>query len=213
MALTARVREAAGEPQGALVLFHGRGADEHDLFPLLDALDPERRFVGATPRGPLSLPPGGAHWYVLAGIGTPDAPTFHASYAAASEWLDGFVLEHGVGYDRLVLGGFSQGGVMTYSLGLGQGRPRPAALAVFSSFMPTVSGFELDLSPPLPPVAIGHGTLDPVIGVQWGRQARERLEAVGAEVLYRETPMSHQLDPEFVQDVGAWLGGVIPPSG
>ncbi|MDX6436588.1 MAG: phospholipase/carboxylesterase, partial [Gaiellaceae bacterium] len=72
MALTARVREAAGEPEGALVLFHGRGADEHDLFPLLDALDPERRFVGATPRGPLSLPPGGAHWYVLAGIGTPD---------------------------------------------------------------------------------------------------------------------------------------------
>ena len=213
MALTARVREAAGEPEGALVLFHGRGADEHDLFPLLDALDPERRFVGATPRGPLSLPPGGAHWYVLAGIGTPDPQTFLASYAAASEWLDGFLGEHGVGHDRLVLGGFSQGGVMTYSLGLGQGRPRPAALTVFSSFMPTVPGFELDLSPPLPPVAIGHGTLDPVIGVEWGRQARERLEAAGAEVLYRETPMSHQLDPEFVRDVGAWLGGVIPPSG
>jgi phospholipase/carboxylesterase len=213
MALTARVREAAGEPEGALVLFHGRGADEHDLLPLLDALDPERRFVGATPRGPLSLPPGGAHWYVLAGIGTPDSRTFHASYAAASEWLDGFLGEHGVGRDRLVLGGFSQGGVMTYSLGLGQGLPRPAALAVFSSFMPTVSGFELDLSPPLPPVAIGHGRLDSVIGVEWGRQARETLEAAGAEVLYRETPMHHQLDPEFVRDVAGWLGGVIPPSG
>jgi phospholipase/carboxylesterase len=213
MSLTARVREAAGEPEGALVLFHGRGADEHDLFPLLDALDPERRFVGATPRGPLSLPPGGAHWYVLAGIGTPDPQTFHASYAAASEWLDSFLREHGVGHDRLVLGGFSQGGVMTYSLGLGQGRPRPAALTVFSSFMPTVPGFELDLSPPLPPVAIGHGTLDEVIGVEWGRQAREKLEAAGAWVLYRETPMSHQLDPGFIRDVAAWLGQVIPPSG
>jgi phospholipase/carboxylesterase len=213
MALTARVRPAAGEPEGALVLFHGRGADENDLFPLVDVLDPERRLVGATPRGPLSLPPGGAHWYALGGIGTPEATTFHSSYSAAAEWLDGFLAEHGVGHDHLVLGGFSQGGVMTYSLGLGQGRPRPAALAVFSSFMPIVSGFEFDLSPPLPPVAIGHGTLDPVIGVQWGRQARQRLEAVGAEVLYRETPMSHQLDPEFVQDVGAWLGGVIPPSG
>ncbi|MDX6412610.1 MAG: phospholipase/carboxylesterase [Gaiellaceae bacterium] len=213
MALTARVREAAGEPEGALVLFHGRGADEHDLFPLLDALDPERRFVGATPRGPLSLPPGGAHWYVLAGIGTPDPQTFLANYAAASEWLDGFLREHGVGHDRLVLGGFSQGGVMTYSLGLGQGRPRPAALAVFSSFMPSVPGFELDLSPPLPPVAIGHGTLDPVIGVEWGRQARETLEAAGAEVLYRETPMAHQLDPEFVREVAGWLGRVIPRSG
>jgi phospholipase/carboxylesterase len=47
-----RLRPAAGEPEGALVLFHGRGADEHDLFPLLDALDPERRLQGYTPRGP-----------------------------------------------------------------------------------------------------------------------------------------------------------------
>ncbi len=187
MALTARVRPAADEPDGALVLFHGRGADENDLFPLLDALDPERRFVGATPRGSLSLP------------------------AAASDWLDGFLQEHGVGHDRLVLGGFSQGGVMAYSLGLGRGRLRAAALTVFSSFIPTVEAFELDLSPPLPPVAIGHGTLDPVIGVEWGRQAREVLEAAGAEVLYRETPLYHQIDPEFVLEVARWLQRVIPP--
>jgi phospholipase/carboxylesterase len=213
MALNARVRPAAGEPEGALVLFHGRGADEDDLFPLLDALDPERRFVGATPRGPLSLPPGGAHWYALGGIGTPEPTTFRASYAAASEWLDGFLGEHGVSHDRLVLGGFSQGGVMTYSLGLGRGRARPAALTVFSSFIPSVEGFELDLSAPLPPAAIGHGTLDPVIGVEWGRQAREVLEAAGAEVLYRETPMYHQIDPEFVGEVAAWLQRFIPRRG
>jgi phospholipase/carboxylesterase len=213
MALTARVRPAAGEPEGALVLFHGRGADENDLFPLLDVLDPEGRLVGATPRGPLSLPPGGAHWYALGGIGTPEASTFHSSYSAAAEWLDGFLAEHGFGHDRLVLGGFSQGGVMTYSLGLGRGRPRPAGLTVFSSFLPSVEGFELDLSPPLPPVAIGHGTLDPVIGVEWGRQAREVLEAAGAEVLYRETPMYHQIDPEIVLEVAGWIRRFIPPRG
>jgi phospholipase/carboxylesterase len=213
MALTARVRPAAGEPVGALVLIHGRGADENDLFPLLDALDPERRFVGATPRGPLSLPPGGAHWYALGGIGTPEATTFHASYAAGSEWLDGFLAEHGIGPDRLVLGGFSQGGVMTYSLGLGSGRPRPTALIALSSFIPSVDGFELDLSPPLPPIAIGHGTLDPVIGVEWGRQAREALEAAGAEVLYRETPMYHQIDADFVLEIAGWLRRFIPPRG
>src|SRR3954471_22063069 len=83
MALSARVRPAAGEVEGALVLFHGRGADEDDLFPLLDALDSARRLVGATPRGPLSLPPGGAHWYALGGIGTPEPTTFHASFGAA----------------------------------------------------------------------------------------------------------------------------------
>jgi phospholipase/carboxylesterase len=209
MALTARVRPAAGEPEGALVLFHGRGADEHDLFPLLDALDPEQRLVGAAPRGPLSLPPGGAHWYALGGIGTPEATTFHASFVAASEWLDGFLAEHGVGHDRLVLGGFSQGGVMAYALGLGKGRPRPAALVAFSSFIPTVEGFELDLSPPLPPIAIGHGTLDPVIGVEWGRRARALLEQAGAEVLYRETPMYHQIDPEFAREVSDWLRSIV----
>jgi phospholipase/carboxylesterase len=206
VALTARVRAAAGEAAGALVLLHGRGADEHDLFPLLDALDPERRLVGATPRAPLTLPGSpGVHWYVFAGVGTPERETFLASYAAASEWLDGFLAEHGLGYDALVLGGFSQGGVMSYSVGLGAGRPRPAALAVFSSFMPTVAGFELNLSPPLPPVALGHGTLDPVIEVEWGRRARALLESAGADVLYRETPMGHQLDPAFVRDVAAWL--------
>ncbi len=211
MALTARVRPATGEPDGALVLFHGRGADENDLLPLLDALDPEGRCVGATPRGPLSLPPGGAHWYVLGGIGTPEPTTFHASYAAALEWLDGFLGEHSLGHERLVLGGFSQGGVMAYALGLGKGRPRPAGIVALSSFIPTVEGFELDLSPPLPPVAIGHGTLDPVIGVEWGRQAREVLEAAGAEVLYRETPMYHQIDPEFFREAAGWLRRVIPP--
>src|SRR4029077_14265871 len=129
------------------------------------------------------------------------------------EWLEDFLAEQSLGYDRLVLGGFSQGGVMSYALGLGKGRPRPAALTVFSSFIPRVDGFGFDLSPPLPPVAIGHGTLDPVIGVEWGRQAREVLEAAGAEVLYRETPMGHQIDPSFVGEVAEWRRGIIPPRG
>jgi phospholipase/carboxylesterase len=205
VALTARVRPAAGEVEGALVLLHGRGADEYDLFPLLDALDPERRFVGATPRGPLALPPGGAHWYVLGGIGTPERETFMSSYGLATEWLGGFLDEHGVPPGRLVLGGFSQGGVMAYSLGLGAGRPRPAAIVAFSSFIPRVEGFELDLSPPFPPIAIGHGTLDPTIEVEWGRRARALLEAAGAEVRYRETPMFHQIDPQFVREVSSWI--------
>jgi phospholipase/carboxylesterase len=205
MSLVARTRPAAGAPEGALVLFHGRGADEHDLFPLLDLLDPERRLVGATPRGPLALPPGGAHWYALGGIGTPEPRTFHTSYTAASEWLDAFVAEHGLGFDKVVLGGFSQGGVMTYSLSLGAGRPRPAALIALSSFIPTVEDFEVDLSPPLPPAAIGHGTLDDVIRVEWGRRARALLEEAGADVLYRETQMFHQIDPEFIREIAGWL--------
>ncbi len=147
---------------------------------------------------------------MLGGIGTPERTTFASSFAAAAEWVDAFLAEHGLGHDRLVLGGFSQGGVMAYSLGLGAGRPRPAAIVAFSSFVPTVEGFELDLSPPLPPIAIGHGTLDPVIGVEWSRQARRLFEEAGAEVLYRETPMFHQIDPEFIREVSEWVAAKVP---
>jgi len=202
-------RPAAGEPEGLLVLLHGRGADERDLFPLLDLLDPERRLLGVTPRGPLSLPPGGAHWYVVREIGSPDPETFLPTYGAVSEWLDGL----GFAPERTVIGGFSQGAVMTYALSLGSGRPRPAASIALSGFMPTVPGFELDLEPPLPPVAIGHGTFDPVISVDWSRRAKETLEAAGADVFYREYPLPHAVDPGFLGELAPWIASKLYVTG
>jgi phospholipase/carboxylesterase len=204
MQISSAVRDAEGEPAGALVLFHGRGTDEHDLYPLLDFLDPERRLLGVTPRGPLSLPPGGAHWYKLQEVGFPDRETFLATYEEVGSWLDGFLDEHGIAHDRAVLGGFSQGAVMAYSFGLGKGRPRPAALIALSGFIPTVEGVELDLSE-IPPVAIGHGTYDPVISVEFGRRARQLLEEAGASVLYREYPLPHTIDPGFLIELRDWL--------
>ena len=204
-----RLRPAAGDPDAALVLFHGRGADENDLFPLLDYLDPERRLIGATPRAPLSLPPGGAHWYVVREIGYPDKQTFDGGYDRAVAWLDALAVETGVPAERTVLGGFSQGAVMTYALGLGSGRPRPAGLIALSGFVPTVEGFELDLSPPLPPVAIGHGAYDPVISVDWSRRARQLLTDAGANVLYREYPLPHAIDPGYAAELRTWLASVL----
>ena len=64
--------------------------------------------------------------------------------------------------------------------------------------------------PPLPRYAIGHGTHDPVIGVEWGRRAHELLEGAGAEVLYHESPMPHTIDPRFVVELREWLAGTIP---
>jgi phospholipase/carboxylesterase len=108
-----------------------------------------------------------------------------------------------------VLGGFSQGAVMSYALGLGRDRPRPAAIVALSGFVPTVDGFELDLNRPLPPVAIGHGTLDPVIEVEWGRRARAMVESAGGEVLYRESPLPHAVDPVFLAQVAPWLADAL----
>jgi phospholipase/carboxylesterase len=201
------VRPAAGDPAGALVLFHGRGADEHDLFPLLDLLDPERRLLGVTPRGPLPFPSGGAHWYSILAVGYPDPGTFFQTYESVGSWLDGFLQEHGISHDRTVLGGFSMGAVMAYSFSLGAGRPRPAATIALSGFIPTVEGFELDLSE-IAPVAIGHGKFDPIISVEFARHARELLEEAGASVLYREYPLPHAIDPTFLVELPGWLARV-----
>ena len=209
MTLTHRTRPAAGDPEGLLVLFHGRGADEHDLFPVLDLLDPEQRLLGVTPRGPLSLPPGGAHWYALGGLGTPDPSTFQPTYEAAKAWLDELAVETGIPPEGTVLGGFSQGAVMTYSLGLGAGRPRPAAVIALSGFIPVVPGFEIDLNPPVPPIAIGHGTHDPIIGVEWGRRAKAQLEQAGVEPIYREYPLPHTIDPRFVVELQPWIADAL----
>jgi phospholipase/carboxylesterase len=190
--LHAAERPAAGGAAGALVLLRGRGADEHDLFPLLDALDPERRLHGYTPRGPLAMPPGGAHWYALGGIPTPTREHFVASFDALAELLDGLP------YERIVRGGFSQGCVMSYALALGRGRPRPAALLAMSGFIPRVDGFELDLDSAFPPIVIVHGTYDPVIPVEFGREARDTLGSAGAELTYREYPIEHWIDPQAI---------------
>ena len=210
MTLAALQRPAAGDAAGLLVLLHGRGANEQDLFPLLDVFDPERRLLGVTPRAPLALPPGGAHWYAVHQIGFPDPDTFLPTYELASSWLDGVQAETGIPPERTVIGGFSQGAVMTYALSLGAGRPRPAALIALSGFMPAVEGWELDLSPPFPPIAIGHGTYDPVISVDWGREARERLERAGADVLYRESPMAHTIDPQYAHELAAVVSRAVP---
>jgi phospholipase/carboxylesterase len=201
-----RERPADGAAEGALVLFHGRGADENDLFPLLDVLDPERRRHGYCPRGPLSLPPGGAHWYAVYVVGSPDPVTFAPTYAEVGAWLDSLP------YESVWLGGFSQGAVMSYALGLGAGRPRPDAIVAFSGFIPDTPAWEGDFSQPLPPIAIGHGVYDPVIPVEFGRAARRTLADAGAEPLYREYPLDHTLDPRFVGEVRDWLSRHEPGS-
>jgi phospholipase/carboxylesterase len=188
------------------VLFHGRGADERDLYPLLDAIDPERRLLGVTPRGPLSLPPGGAHWYRLGGIPTPDPSTFHPTFQAASAFLDSLP----VPIEQTVLGGFSQGSVMSYALGLGRPGKRPAGIVALSGFLPVVEGLELDLAGlDGYPVAIAHGSLDPIIPVEFGRHAHETLEAAGADVLYREAPLPHTIDPRILPELQSFVARAL----
>ena len=209
--MTFRERPASGDPDGLLVLHHGRGADEADLLSLADVLDPGRRLHVVTPRAPLTLPGWpGFHWYVVPRVGYPDPDTFRASYAALAAFHDELFERTGVGPERTVLGGFSMGSVMSYSLGLSGDRPRPAGILAFSGFMPVVEGWEPDLASRAGlPVFVAHGRNDPIMEVGFARRAREALEAGGLEVEYHESDAAHHIDPEHVEPAADWLARAI----
>jgi len=209
------LREPEGEPQGALILNHGRGSDERDLFGLLDELDPERRLLGVTTGAPLTnVPPGGRHWYLVPRVGYPDHDTFHSSYGLLTGFLDRLLAERGIDWDRAVIGGFSMGAVMSYAVALGQGRPAPAGLVAFSGFIPTVEGWQAelpgreDLS-----VFIHHGASDPIISVEFARRARELLTAGAIEPGYLETDAGHWLPPEAIDPAREIVAAVASGAG
>jgi phospholipase/carboxylesterase len=204
--VTSVLREPASTPAGALVLTHGRGADADDLEPLLDLLDPDRRLLGIFPRGPLFLPPGGRHWYIVRQVGFPDPGTFLPTFEALAAHLDSILAERAIPWAQAAVGGFSQGAVMGYALALGAGRPRPAAVLAFSGFIPSVEGFDLALADRAGlPVSISHGSLDPVISVTFGRDARDRLTAAGLAVRYREDAVGHTISPSALAQARAVL--------
>lgn len=206
-----RERPAEGDPAGLLVLHHGRGADEHDLLGLGDVLDPQRRLHVVSPRAPLTLAGWpGYHWYIVPRVGYPDRESFEAAFEALAELHDELWQHTGLSPEQTVLGGFSMGAVMSYSLGLGAGRPAPAGVLAFSGFVPEVEGWEpeLDRRPGLR-AFIAHGRSDPIIGVSFARQAREQLERGGLEVEYHETDGAHNIDPDVVPPAVDWLAATL----
>ena len=211
-ALVHRERPAAGEPDGLLVLHHGRGADEQDLLGLADVLDPERRLHVVTPRAPLVIPGWpGYHWYVVPRVGFPDPDTFHAAFTALAEFHDELWERTGLTQDRTVLGGFSMGSVMSYSLGLAAERPPPAGILAFSGFVPTVEGWEPHLADRKATRAfIAHGRTDPIMDVAFARRARQLLEVGGLDVVYHESDAAHTIDPAHLPAAADWLSSVIP---
>lgn len=208
--LAYRERLAAVDAAGLLVFHHGRGADELDLLPLADVLDPERRLHVVTPRAPLTFPGGpGYHWYLVPRVGYPDPETFRAAYDALANFHDELWLRFGLDPGRTVLGGFSMGSVMSYSLGLGPNRPAPAGILAFSGFIPTVDGWEPQI-PRSTAAFIAHGRTDPIMGIEFARTARRLLEDAGMDVDYQESDAGHTIDPTVIQPAADWLKRVIP---
>jgi phospholipase/carboxylesterase len=198
------------DAEGLLVLHHGRGSDEADLVGLADVFDPGRRLYVVTPRGPLTLPGWpGYHWYVVPRVGYPDPATFRAAFDALAAFHDELWQRTGIAPERTVLGGFSMGSVMSYAMGLSADRPQPAGLLIFSGFIPTVEGWEPDLSRNDMPVFIAHGRRDPVMDIGFARSARDLLENAGFPVEYHESDAAHHIDPENIPAATEWLSRTI----
>jgi phospholipase/carboxylesterase len=202
-------RPAAENAAGLLVLHHGRGADEHDLLGLADVLDPERRLHVVTPGGPLTVPGWpGKHWYVVPRVGYPDPETFGEAARRLADFHDGLWERTGIGPERTVFGGFSMGSVMSYALGLDPARPAPAGILAFSGFVPTVEGWTPDVAGRAQAglkAFVAHGRQDPIMAVDFARQARDLLQAGGVPVEYHESDAAHHIDPAHVPAAVAFV--------
>jgi phospholipase/carboxylesterase len=209
--LTYAERPARGEPDGLLILHHGRGNDEGQLLELADALDRLHRLHVFLPRAPLSLPGSdGYQWCSVPEIGYPDPETFGAAYGQLCEFHDQVWRETGIPPERTVLGGFSMGCVMSYATGLGAGRPRPAGILAFSGPIPTVDGWAPDLGTRVGmPVLIAHGRTDHAVRVEFARRARSLLGDAGLDVTYCEAAGGHAIDDRAIGQAIQLLGEVL----
>jgi phospholipase/carboxylesterase len=213
--LVYRERPARGEPEGLLILHHGRGSDENDLLTLGDALDPAQRLHVVTPRAPLQLPSSpGYHWYLVPRVGHPDPASFAAARSQLGVLHDELWERTGLTADRTILGGFSMGAVMSYAMGLSAERPAPAGIMAFSGFIATVEQWHPDLADRGGVrVFVAHGTRDQVIGVEFARAAVERLRDAGLAVEYHESEAAHHIDPREIPNAGTWLDATLPSTG
>ena len=210
LALVHLVREPAARTPGPpplLLLLHGIGSYEGDLMALAPYLDARFFVVGA--RAPIVMGPDAYGWYrtdfsAARRVIDPAEPV--RSRAILLRFVEELIGAYGLDARGVYLMGFSQGAIMT--LGIALMRPDWLAGAVVMSGRPlpelvapaakpaSLTGF---------PILVVHGTEDPVLPVENGRQIREMLRTLPVELTYREYPIGHQVAAESLRDVALWL--------
>ena len=195
-----------------VVLLHGFGASMSDLAPLAPAID-RSGYVYLFPNAPIPMQIGmgmtGYAWTPPGGDGTDHTAQRAEDLLAA--FFDEVCERHALTYGDMVMGGFSQGGTMTYRFGL----PRPemfAGLVILSGRVPSPDA----LSERLPeyrgqPIFVAHGTQDTMIGVADARRSRKFLESAGYSPQYHEYEMGHEISQDVLSDLDSWLGDLMPP--
>ncbi|MEZ4278875.1 MAG: prolyl oligopeptidase family serine peptidase [Myxococcota bacterium] len=206
---TAHVPAGPG-PFPTILALHGYGASAHDLL----GIAPQIRggeLVLLCPQGPLALEVGpgqrGYAWFPIDTSGQVSPTALVAARGALEGFLEDAMKIHPIDPERIVVLGFSQGGVMAYDLALG--RPdRFRALVALSSWLPdaVVAGLAPDPARAALPTLLVHGTRDPMVAIDAARQSKARLESLGIQVAWGEYEMAHEIKPQALRDLVGWLG-------
>jgi phospholipase/carboxylesterase len=211
MSLASVVREprVASQKPPLLLLLHGIGADERDLLPVADALDPRLRAVSL--RAPYEVDPMGYGWYALDWSRSPPEPDLaqaERSLAELAAEVPELARRFGAEPARTFLFGFSQGATMSLSLALG--RPELTRGVILHSGR-ALQGIERRIAPAAElahlDALVLHGVHDDVLPVERGREVRDLLSPLLASRLeYREHDAGHFVTRESIADAARWIG-------
>jgi len=194
-------------PHPTIVALHGWGANAMDLLGLAPYLA-GGRFLVLCPQGNVSVPLGpstGYGWFPLTAGAPPDPAAFAAGVDDARRFIEAAVRRYPVDPQKLVLLGFSQGGVIAYATAL-SGSQRFAGLVALSSWLPAPVVERLPQPRRTPLVAlVHHGAGDELIPVERGRESVELLRRLGVPVTYREFDMGHEINAASLTDLSNWL--------
>jgi len=156
-------------------------------------------------------------WFDIYGL-EDDSPVDMHGLKTASEAIRGLIddeVSKGIKEDRIVLGGFSQGGALALFTYLTMARCLPplAGIAAFSTWLPQVEGHEkLVTNTTQTPILQCHGTVDEIVPLSRGKQTHKLLQTINSDVTFKEYPyMGHHSSIEEMEDLRAFLDKVIPP--
>lgn len=196
------------EKNPLLLLLHGYGSNEEDLFSFATQLPDEYYIISA--RAPYALPPYGNAWYAInfdAGMNKfSDNDQAVKSRDLIAAFIDEVIASYPVDKDKVTLIGFSQGSILSYAVALTYPDKiqRVVALSGYLNTDIIDKNFESSDITKLK-FFISHGVVDQVIPVDWARKAPEFLKALGIEQEYHEYPVGHGVAPQNFYDLLNWL--------
>lgn len=204
---TALPRNGQGRGAPLLLLLHGFGANEDDLFSLAPYVD--GRFLVISPRAPIVLQPASHAWFNL-GFSSEgiliDPREVESARRTLCQFIEGVIEQYQVDPTEVYLLGFSQGAMVGLSLAL-LTPGLAAGVVALSGRVITETIAKIPDPGALAglPILVTHGTNDVVLPIHHGRETRRLLTELPVELTYREYPIGHEISYDCLQDVNAWL--------